>query len=31
MEHAFWGPDYSESEIENILIAEGVRYKNWRI
>lgn len=27
MEHAFWGPDYSESEIENILIAEGVRYK----
>lgn len=27
MEHAFWGPDYSESEIENILITEGVRYK----
>lgn len=27
MEHAFWGPDYSESEIENILITEGVKYK----
>ena len=27
MKHAFWGPDYSESEIENILIREGVQYK----
>jgi len=27
MEHAFWGPDFSEREIENVLITEGVQYK----
>ncbi len=27
MEHAYWGPDYSEKEMESILIKEAVKYK----
>jgi carbamoyltransferase len=27
MEHAFWGPDYTENEIESVLISESVKYQ----
>ncbi len=30
MEHAFWGPDYSDKEIENILMSENIPYKKLK-